>query len=85
MFVIVCKESGCVKLTSSQDPRQAFVLASDLDLHFDVLEFPDDTNYNGKFLKVVDNKLIDMGTVADLEASGQMSVMDCNDCPPFIA
>jgi hypothetical protein len=83
MFVIVCKESGCVKMISSSNPRDTMVLAADLDDHFDIKEFHDDTNYTGKFLKVVDNTLVDLGFISDLEASGQIESLDCDSCPPY--
>jgi hypothetical protein len=82
MFVIVCRESGCVKLMSSSNPRDTMVLAPDLDEHFDIFEFNDNNNYAGKFLKVIDNTLVDLGFVADLEASGEIANLDCDHCPP---
>lgn len=83
MFVIVCKESGCVKLVSSSNPRETLVLAPDLDDHFDIKEFNDDNDYTGKFLKVVDNTLIDLGFMSELEASGEIQSLGCDDCPPM--
>jgi hypothetical protein len=82
MFVIVCKESGCVKMISSSNPRDTMVLAADLDEHFFIKEFNDDNNYTGKFLKVVDDTLVDLGYVLDLEASGEIANLDCDSCPP---
>lgn len=82
MFVIVCKESGCVKLISSSNPRDTMVLAADLDEHFFIKEFNDDNDYTGKFLKVVDDTLVDLGYVLDLEASGEIANLDCDSCPP---
>lgn len=83
MFVIVCKDSGCVKMISSGNPRESLVLAADLDDHFFIKEFDDNNNYAGKFLKVVDDKLVDLGYVSDLEASGEIAKLDCDSCPPF--
>jgi hypothetical protein len=83
MFVIVCKESGCVKLISSSNPRETLELAPDLEDHFDIKEFNDENNYTGKFLKVVDNTLVDLGFMLDLEASGQIQSLGCDDCPPM--
>ena len=82
MFVIVCKESGCVKMISSSNPRDTMVLAADLDDHFYIKEFNDNTNYAGKFLKVVDDTLVDLGFILDLEASGEIANLDCDQCPP---
>jgi hypothetical protein len=82
MFVIVCKESGCVKMISSSNPRDTMVLAADLDEHFFIKEFNDDNNYTGKFLKVVDDTLVDLGYVLDLEPSGEIANLDCDSCPP---
>ena len=82
MFVIVCKESGCVKMISSSNPRDTMVLAADLDEHFFIKEFNDDNDYTGKFLKVVDDTLVDLGYVLDLEASGEIANLDCDSCPP---
>jgi hypothetical protein len=84
MFVIVCKESGCVKMISSSNPRDTMVLAADLDEHFFIKEFNDDNNYTGKFLKVVDDTLVDLGYVLDLEASGEIANLDCDQCPPMV-
>lgn len=85
MFVIVCKESGCVKMISSSNPRESLVLAADLDDHFFIKEFNDNNNYNGKFLKVINDNLIDLGFISDLEASGEIANLDCNSCPPYTA
>lgn len=58
------------------------VLAADLDDHFDIKEFDDTNNYAGKFLKVVDDALVDLGFITDLEASGEIANLDCDQCPP---
>lgn len=78
----MCKESGCVKMSSSSDPRDTMVLAADLDDHFYIREFDDNNNYAGKFLKVIDDTLVDLGYVTELEASGQIATLDCDKCPP---
>jgi len=82
MFVVVCKESGCVKMISSSNPRDTMVLAADLDDHFYIKEFNDNNNYTGKFLKVIDDTLVDLGYVTELEATGQIATLDCDSCPP---
>ena len=83
MFVIVCKESGCVQLACSQDPRTVMVLAPDVDTHYDIIEFENETpeTYQGKFLKVIDGEIIDLGYVLELEKEGKIE--GCGDCPPY--
>jgi len=83
MFVIVCKESGCVKLTCSQNPRNVMALAPDVDTHYDIIEFQNDNpeTYQGKFLKVINGELIDLGYVLELEKEGKIE--GCGDCPPY--
>lgn len=79
MFVIACKETGCVKLTCTEDPRNVMNLSSNIFEHFDVLEFNDNTNYSGKYLKVINGALVDLGYLKDIEKSGALE--DCNNCP----
>lgn len=83
MFVIVCKESGCVKLTCSQNPRNVMALAPDVDTHYDIIEFENETpeTYQGKFLKVINRELIDLGYVLELEKEGKLE--GCGDCPSY--
>jgi len=83
MFVIVCKESRCVQLLCSQDPRTIMALASDVETNFDIIEFADKTpdEYKDKSLKVIDDELIDLGYVLDLEKEGKID--GCGDCPPY--
>ena len=83
MFVIVCKESGCVQLACSQDPRTVMVLAPDVETNFDIIEFANMTpdEYKDKSLKVVDGELIDLGYVLELEKKGKIE--GCGDCPPY--
>lgn len=78
MFVIACRETGCVKLTCTEDPRNAMELSSNLDEHFDVLEFDDNNDYTGKHLKVIDGALVDLGYIRDIENT---VAEDCNNCP----
>jgi hypothetical protein len=80
MFVIACRETGCVKLTCTQDPREVMELSPNLDEHFDVLEFNDDTDYTDKHLKVIDGSLVDLGYIRDME---NIVAEDCNNCPPL--
>lgn len=80
MFVISCRETGCVKLMCTQDPREVMQLSPNLDEHFDVLEFDDDTDYTGKHLKVIDGSLVDLGYIKDIET---IVAEDCNNCPPL--
>jgi hypothetical protein len=80
MFVIVCRETGCVKLTCTEDPRNVMELSPNLDEHFDVLEFDDNTDYTGKHLKVIDGSLVDLGYIRDME---NIVAEDCNNCPPL--
>lgn len=83
MFVIVCKESGCVKLTCTQNPRSVMALASDIDTHYNIVEFENETpeTYQGKFLKVINGALVDLGYFVDLEKEGTLE--DCGQCPPY--
>lgn len=78
MFVISCRETGCVKLTCTEDPRNAMELNPNLDEHFDVLEFDDNNDYTGKHLKVIDGALVDLGYIRDIENT---VTEDCNNCP----
>lgn len=80
MFVIACRETGCVKLMCTQDPREVMQLSPNLDEHFDVLEFDDDTDYTGKHLKVINGSLVDLGYIRDVE---NIVAEDCNNCPPL--
>lgn len=84
MFVLACKESGCVRMTSSKNPMESLNLPVHVYEHFDLFEFDDNTNYTGKFLKVINNELVNLGSIAELEASGNTALMDCNDCPSLI-
>jgi hypothetical protein len=61
MFVISCKESGCVKLTCTQNPKDVMKLSPNVDTYFNILEFDDNTDYTGKYLKVVNGTLVDLG------------------------
>ena len=83
MFVIVCKESGCVQLSCSQDPRIVMALAPDVETNFDIIEFADKTTeqYQGKSLKVINGELIDLGYTLELEKEGKIE--GCGDCPPY--
>lgn len=83
MFVIVCNESGCVKLSSTQNPRTVMALAPDVDAHYDIIEFENVTpeTYQGKFLKVIDGEIVDLGYVSELEKEGKIE--GCGDCPPY--
>ena len=83
MFVIVCKTSRCVKMTFSQDPRVVMNLRPNILDDFDIIEFPNESidTYQGKFLKVIDNNLVDLGYVAELEKLGKID--DCGNCPPI--
>jgi hypothetical protein len=83
MFVIVCKESRCVQLLCSQDPKTVMALAPDVDTHYDIIEFENETpeTYQGKFLKVINGELIDLGYVLELEKEGKIE--GCGDCPPY--
>ena len=83
MFVISCKESGCVKLTCTQNPRIVMALAPDVDTHYNILEFENEIleAYQGKFLKVINGELIDLGYVSELEKEGKLE--GCGDCPPY--
>lgn len=85
MFVIVCNESGCVKLSSTQNPRTVMALAPDVDAHYDIIEFENETpeTYQGKFLKVINGELVDLGYFVDLEKQGALE--DCGQCPPYSA
>lgn len=80
MFVIACRETGCVKLTCTEDPRNVMELSPNLDEHFDVLEFDDNNDYTGKHLKVIDGSLVDLGYIKDIEST---VAEDCNNCPPL--
>ena len=80
MFVIACRETGCVKLMCTEDPRAVIELRADLSEHFDILEFDDNTDYTGKHLKVIDGSLVDLGYVRDIES---IVATDCNNCPPL--
>jgi hypothetical protein len=55
-------------------------LSPNLDEHFDVLEFNDDTDYTDKHLKVIDGSLVDLGYIRDME---NIVAEDCNNCPPL--
>jgi hypothetical protein len=83
MFVIVCKESGCVQLSCSQDPRMVMALAPDVETNFDIIEFADKTSdeYVGQFLKVINGELISLGNISNLEKEGKIE--GCGDCPPY--
>jgi|688.fasta_scaffold1229876_2 hypothetical protein len=81
MFVISCKESGCVKLTCTQNPKDVMKLSPNVDTYFNILEFDDNTDYTGKYLKVVNGALVDLGYVKDLE--GTDAIEDCGNCPPL--
>ena len=83
MFVIVCKESGCVKAINSLDPRTVTALAPDVDTHYNIIEFKNENpeTYQGKFLKVINKNLVDLGYFVDLEKEGKLEV--CGDCPPY--
>lgn len=83
MFVIVCKESGCVKLTCSQNPRDVMALAPNIDTDYDIIEFENETpgTYQGKFLKVINGALVDLGYVSELEKEGKIE--DCGQCPSY--
>jgi hypothetical protein len=37
--------------------------------------------YQGKFLKVIDGEIIDLGYVSELEKEGKIE--GCGDCPPY--
>lgn len=80
MFVIACRETGCVKLTCTEDPRNVIELSPNLDDHYDVLEIDDDNDYTGKHLKVIDGSLVDLGYIRDME---NIVAEDCNNCPPL--
>lgn len=83
MFVIVCNKSGCVKLSSTQNPRTVMALAPDVDAHYDIIEFENETpeTYQGKFLKVINGELVDLGYFVDLEKEGTLE--DCGQCPSY--
>lgn len=83
MFVIVCKESRCVQLICSQDPRIVMTLAPDVDTHYDIIEFENETpeTYQGKFLKVINEELVDLGYFVDLEKEGEIE--GCGGCPSY--
>jgi hypothetical protein len=83
MFVIVCKESRCVQLMCSQDPKTVMALASNVGTNFDIIEFADKTieEYQGKSLKVINGELIDLGYVLELEKEGKLE--GCGDCPSY--
>ncbi len=63
MFVIVCKESGCVKALNSLDPRTVMELAPDVNTHYNIIEFENEVleDYQGKYLKVINGNLVDLG------------------------
>ena len=63
MFVISCKESGCVKLTCTQNPKDVMKLSPNVDTYFNILEFDDNTDYTGKYLKVVNGALNTIGSL----------------------
>jgi len=83
MFVLACKESKCVQLICSEDPRIVMVLVSDVEINFDIIEFADKTpeQYVGKFLKVINGDLVDLGYTSELEKEGKLE--GCGDCPPY--
>lgn len=83
MFVIVCKKSDCVKALNSLDPRAVMALAPDVDTHYNIIEFENEAleNYQGKYLKVIDGNLVDLGYFSNLEKEGKIE--DCGDCPPY--
>lgn len=83
MFVLACKESGCVKLICSQNPHEALVLPTNVYEHFELYEFIDNSDYTGKFLKVINNQLVDMGYFIELEAQKSTTLLDCDECPPL--
>jgi hypothetical protein len=58
-------------------------LAADVETNFDIVEFADKTTeqYQGKFLKVVNGDLVDLGYVSELEKQG--AVDGCGDCPSY--
>ena len=80
MFVIACKETGCVKLTCTEDPRNIMQLSHNFEEHFEVLQFDDNNDYTGKHLKVIDGSLVDLGYTKDVESA---VAEDCNKCPPL--
>lgn len=83
MFVIFCKATGCVKATFTENPVLIFNLADNWRDHYELEEFPF-TEYvmlTNRVLKVENGKLLDLGTIGELEASGQMPI--CDDCPPL--
>jgi hypothetical protein len=84
MFVIVCKESGCVKALNSLDPRTVMELAPDVDTHYNIIEFENEVleNYQGKYLKVINGNLVDLGYFSDLEKEGKIE--DCGNCAPYV-
>jgi hypothetical protein len=84
MFVIVCKESRCVQLLCSQDPKTVMALSPNVETNFDIIEFADKTveQYQGKFLKVINGELIDLGYTLELEKEGKIE--GCGDCPPYV-
>ena len=78
MFVIACRETGCVKLTCTEDPRNIMQLSDNFDEHFDLLQFDDNNDYTGKHLKIINGSIIDLGYVKDMESK---IAEDCNNCP----
>lgn len=85
MFVLACKETGCVKLVTAEHPNQALTLSSNVYDHFNLYEFNDSNDYTGKFLKVINNELHDMGSFSELEAQGSPILLDCDKCPSLFS
>jgi len=81
MFVLFCKKSGCVKLTCTQNPTEVMTLSPNVDTYFNILEFNDNTDYTGKYLKVVNGALVDLGYLKDLEDTD--AIENCGHCPPL--
>lgn len=83
MFVIYCKENGCVKLTCTENPTIALKLANGWEEHYAMQEFPNEEMVllNEYFLTVENGQLVNLGRVSDLEAAGNAFV--CDGCPPL--
>ena len=43
-------------------------------------EFDDNNDYTGKYLKIIDGSMVDLGYVKDIES---IVAEDCNNCPPL--
>lgn len=80
MFMLFCKDSGCVLVKSSEHPSKTLNLIDNLSDHFEIKEFAvNEADYLGKAVKIINGFPTVIGNMTE-----EVLKDFCDDCPSYV-